>query len=366
MLNVRAQISILITLSVLLTACGNSGGKKVKINKSNRNKGVSEWVQDVVYKETTTTPGSTAPGRQGRAGTTTPATTNVNVICLSIPLLVDAMSANKNGTSEQDKKEMISIGVFDLDFVRPADERPRANVVRMTFASEGIDNPALQIQKANYFFQTRKADKLADMVPASGLKTSALGLKLLNVASQAACSTVVFHELGAEGRPQQVTYDMVEASNRRVVLRRQATGNQIPGEYRIYQLDGRSFVRVSVVKEVAGIPICTGAAQPSHFVKEEFLFARSRDLDRSQISRNLGVMFNSFVLSTPEIEEPLKRTVQRERAAPATNANGRGNRNQPRFVTSNQRFSISGATFGFMINRIYEGNAGKNDACTAR
>lgn len=357
MLNVRAQISILLSLSLVLAACGGgAAGKKVKINKGNRGRAVSDWVKDVVYEEKVSTPVTT--NTQGRPGTT-PTTSHVittSLSCLSLPKLVDSMSAKAAINSDADRREAISINVFDLDFVTVQPEAVRGTT-RTTIKSE-TSTDALQMQKANYFFQVRKNEMLSDMVQAKGLRDSALGAKLLNVVSQEKCSSVVLSEIVTEADGRQVarpvSYNIIEKNNRRVVLQK-TLGGVPQNEYRDYRIDNRTQIRISLVKQVSAIPACGMASNTTHFVREEYLFARSRDLDRSQVSKNLALLFANFVFSATEIEEQID-------PAKAPQIKGKGAR---RFI-ARERVTMSGSTFGHLLNMVYTGNGAKNLACSPK
>ncbi len=354
MLNVRAQISLFIGLSVLVTACGNgAAGKKVKINKGNRSKDVSTWVKDVVYTENVTTPVTTVPATPGRPSTTTPATI-VNLSCLSVPKLVNAMAAKNTAADAADQRELIAVSVFDLDFVTPSEET-RANKTLVKFTSTGDTEP-IQRQKANYFFQFRKPEFMSDMVAAKDLPASNFGLKLLNVAAQEKCSSVTFNEIvrvAGQDVPRVIGFRIASSNPRRLILQKIVTPSE-PQEYRIYQLDGRAQVRVSVIKQVTDVPVCGVANGRTQFASEDYIFSRSRDLDRIQISRNLANLFYNFGFKSPEIEEQIT-------AGPGAGVKPADAR---RKVAKRERVMLSGSTFSYLLELVRQGVAGKDLACS--
>ncbi len=277
MLNVRASICIIAGLSVLVSACGGgAAGKKVAIRKGDRG-GASSWIKDSDIREEQVTATETV---QGKGGTQT--VKNRKSFCLSLPKLVEKLQA-RNAKDDVAKREMIALYTFDLDFVElDSDNR---SIVRALVSTDTK-------QKRKYFFGLQPGLMQVETVPAQSLATGdTLAKNLFAVDKQVECKMVTF----SNGRVYEI---LPGYTPRRIVLKGRT-------EYRIYERDGRDMFRVAIV-DAKPTPVCTTGDRAQQLVKEEYMVARSRDLNRIAIGRNLGALLHESVKDkVPELEQQL-------------------------------------------------------------
>lgn len=384
MLNVRAHTIVAsLGIAVLVAACsGNGGGHKVKLNRGiSPRDGGSDWVKDVLYTESAAittpapasnpTPTTTKDGRKivPTPSTNTTTTRTTTLSCLSARKLVDAIVAAKG--DEAAKRELISVTAFDLDFVTAGMEavNPKSKLERLVVKPEGTALLS-EIQKANYFFRVRKEARLSQLESAANLLASPLGKELLNVIEQVKCDTAIFLERAGNGTPVTVPYKIVSYDNRRIVLQKQTEA--LPGPlYRVYQLDGKTQVRISLIIKENAIPVCGATDTAVHTVKYDYLLSRSRDLEKIQISKGLAGLFSRFVFSTPELDDkaPVPTATPERLPQPAGSKKRKGKREQsghvvPGRMSMRDRTLVTSSTYGYLLALVNAGQAAKNVACS--
>lgn len=317
MSNVSWSLSILTAFSLALTACGGgAGGKKTAIRKGQKG-GDKGWIKDTDIRQENIGPVQTG---QGKPGSTV---VNKKTYCLSVEKLANRLQA-KGVKDENAKKEMLAIYTYDLDFVEVDSTSARTVVKPVNPASDALNN-----QKRNFFFAVAPESLAIDTVASESLLSkSNLGGFFFGVAKQTECKAVAF----SNGPVFEI---MSGYTPRRVVLRR---GN----EYRIYERDGIGQFRVSIV-ESKKVPVCANGDKTEYSVKREYMIARSRDLNRIVIGKNLGLMFNAASGSQlPELNQQLNDGKKLGHA----------------------RLSLSAHTYEYLAGLIRQGKVEKIPGCT--
>lgn len=311
MSNVSWSISILSALTLSIAACdGGVASKKTPIRKGQQ-KGQQSWIKDTDIRQE-----NIGPAGQGKPGSTVVAK---KTFCLSVEKLANRLQA-KGSKDANAKKEMLALYTFDLDFVEIDSTTVRTFLKSVGPASESLEN-----QKRNYFFTLVPESLDINTVPSESLIAgSELGSEFFNVVKQTECKTVKFAS-GAE-------FEILSGyTPRRVVLRR-------GGEYRLYERDGAGQFRVAIVQNKK-VATCASGDKTDYNVKREYRISRSRDLNRIDIGKSLGQMFNAATASkVPELSQQNGRT----------------------------RVSLSAHTYEYLLGLIRQGKAEKVPGCAPK